>query len=152
MCSEYEQVIARVLLIWYSKENIILAHSTISITHITRVDFVTTFAAIHIHSSCHHKWIRSASYLDTTKCFSTIRYHDMCFWSPTQKNYRDRWNHSKKICIKYDASLTGLGVGLYNVSTDTLLTFAALQLPVEVNNESKRQNTMEFVAVIFGLL
>jgi hypothetical protein len=63
---------------------------------------------------------------------------------------RDRWNHSKKFCIKYDASLTGLGVGLYNVSTDTLLTFAALQLPFEVNNESKRQNTMEFVAVIFG--
>ena len=59
---------------------------------------------------------------------------------------------AEKFCIKYDASLTGLGVGLYNVSTDTLLTFAALQLPVEVNNESKRQNTMEFVAVIFGLL
>ena len=58
----------------------------------------------------------------------------------------------KKFCIKYDASLTGLGVGVYNVSTDTLLTFAALQLPFEVNNESKRQNTMEFVAVIFGLL
>ena len=117
----------------------------------------SAFVAIHIHSSCHHK---AASYLDTTKCFSTIRYHDVariCAVIDRQpKNYRDRWNHSdqrrKKFCIKYDASLTGLGVGLYNVSTDTLLTFAALQLPFEVNNESKRQNTMEFVAVIFGLL
>ena len=55
-------------------------------------------------------------------------------------------------CIKYDASLTGLGVGIYNVLTDTLLTYTALELPFQVTNESERQNTMEFVAVIFGLL
>ena len=54
-------------------------------------------------------------------------------------------------CIKYDASLTGLGVGIYNVLTDTLITYAALELPFQVTNESKRQYKMEFVAVFFGL-
>jgi hypothetical protein len=43
-----------------------------------------------------------------------------------------------KFCIKYDAPLTGLGVGIYNVLNDTLLTYAALELPFQVTNESKR--------------
>jgi hypothetical protein len=55
-------------------------------------------------------------------------------------------------CIKYDTSLTGLGFGIYHLPDNQLLTYAALQLPFTVTNESKRQNTMEFVAVIFGLL
>jgi hypothetical protein len=54
--------------------------------------------------------------------------------------------------IKYDASLTGLGVGLYAVPDSQLLTYTALQLPFSVNNDSSNQNTMEFVAVILGLL
>jgi hypothetical protein len=35
--------------------------------------------------------------------------------------------------IKYDASLTGLGVGLYAVQDNRLLTYAALQLPFSVD-------------------
>jgi hypothetical protein len=54
--------------------------------------------------------------------------------------------------IKYDASLTGLGVGLYAVADKQLLTYAALQLPFNVDNDSSNQNTMEFVAVVLGLL
>ena len=54
--------------------------------------------------------------------------------------------------IKYDVSLTGLGVGLYAVQDNQLLTYTALQLPFSVNNDSSNQNTMEFVAVILGLL
>ena len=61
-------------------------------------------------------------------------------------------SHDAAYCIKYDASLTGLGVGIYHLHDSRLLTFAALQLPFHVTNESKRQNTMEFVAVVFGLL
>ena len=61
-------------------------------------------------------------------------------------------SHDAEYCIKYDASLTGLGVGIYRLHDSRLLTFAALQLPFQVTNESKRQNTMEFVAVVFGLL
>ena len=54
--------------------------------------------------------------------------------------------------IKYDASLTGLGVGIYTVQDEQLLTYAALQLPFSVDNDSSNQNTMEFVAVVLGLL
>jgi hypothetical protein len=59
---------------------------------------------------------------------------------------------SAEYCIKYDASLTGLGVGLYHIGTSSLVTYTALQIPFHVTNESKRQNTMEFLAVILGLL
>jgi hypothetical protein len=52
-------------------------------------------------------------------------------------------------CIKYDA---GLGVSIYHIPDSWLLTYAALQLPFAVTNESKRQNTIELVAIIFGLL
>ena len=55
-------------------------------------------------------------------------------------------------CIKYDASLTGLGVGLYRISDSALITYTELDIPFDVTNESKRQNTMEFLAVILGLL
>jgi len=54
--------------------------------------------------------------------------------------------------IKYDASLTGLGVGLYAVNGNELITYAALQLPFSVDSDSSNQNTMEFIAVILGLL
>jgi len=54
--------------------------------------------------------------------------------------------------IKYDASLTGLGVGLYAVQDERLISYAALQLPFSVDSDSSNQNTMEFVAVVLGLL
>jgi len=54
--------------------------------------------------------------------------------------------------IKYDASLTGLGVGLYAVNGNELINYAALQLPFSVDSDSSNQNTMEFIAVILGLL
>jgi hypothetical protein len=48
--------------------------------------------------------------------------------------------------------LTRIAVGVYTSDSDELLTFAAVDLPFAVNNEAKRQNTMEFLAIIFGLL
>ena len=57
-----------------------------------------------------------------------------------------------KFCTKYDASLTGLGVGLYRTIESSLVAYTALDIPFNVTNESKRQNTMEFLAVILGLL
>ena len=47
--------------------------------------------------------------------------------------------------IKYDASLTGSGVGIYAVQDKRILTYAAFQLPFSVDNDSSNQNTMEFV-------
>ncbi len=41
---------------------------------------------------------------------------------------------------------------MYTADDDELLVFAAVDLPFAVNNEARRQNTMEFLANIFGLL
>ena len=54
--------------------------------------------------------------------------------------------------FKYDAALDRIAVGVFLISNDTLLTFAAVDLPFQVNNEARRQNTMEFIAIVFGLL
>ena len=54
--------------------------------------------------------------------------------------------------IRYDASLTSLGVGLYEVTNNRLVIYTALQLPFTVDNDSSNQNSMEFTAVVLGLL
>jgi hypothetical protein len=54
--------------------------------------------------------------------------------------------------LKYDASLTGLGVGLYDIQENQLVVYTALQLPFSVHSDSSNQNTMEFIAVVLGLL
>lgn len=69
--------------------------------------------------------------------------------SRTMESFRPQ---TAEYCIKYDASLTGLGVGLYRLLDSSLVTFTALDIPFAVTTESKRQNTMEFLAVILGLL
>jgi hypothetical protein len=61
-------------------------------------------------------------------------------------------HQSATYIIRYDASLTGLGVGLYEVMNNRLVLYTALQLPFDVENDSSNQNTMEFIAVILGLL
>ena len=55
-------------------------------------------------------------------------------------------------CFKYDASLERIAVGVFLVGTDELVTFSAVNLPFKVNDEACRQNTMEFIAIVFGLL
>jgi len=59
---------------------------------------------------------------------------------------------SPKFSFKYDASLYRIAVGVYTADSDTLLVFAAVDLPFVVTNEARRQNTMEFLAIVFGLL
>ena len=60
--------------------------------------------------------------------------------------------HTAQLIIRYDASLTGLGVGLNEVMNNRLVIYTALQLPFTVDNNSSNQNTMEFTAVVLGLL
>ena len=60
--------------------------------------------------------------------------------------------HPPQYCFKYDASLKRIAVGVYTADDDKLLVFAAVDLPFAVNNEARRQNTMEFLVIIFGLL
>jgi len=54
--------------------------------------------------------------------------------------------------FKYDASLSRIATGVYTADSDLLLSFAAVDLPFNVTNEARRQNTMEFLAIVFGLL
>ena len=61
-------------------------------------------------------------------------------------------SQTPQYCFKYDASLLRIDVGVYSAESDLLLTFAAVDLPFAVNNEAHRQNTMEFIAIIFGML
>ena len=48
--------------------------------------------------------------------------------SRTMESFRPQ---SANYCIKYDASLTGLGVGIYNLTNSEFITYAAMALPFE---------------------
>jgi hypothetical protein len=54
--------------------------------------------------------------------------------------------------FKYHASLSRIATGVYTADSDLLLTFAAVDLSFNVTNEARRQNTMEFLAIVLGLL
>lgn len=56
--------------------------------------------------------------------------------------------------ISYDASLSGLGVGLIALdgAAPNLLAFAAVTFPYAETTDSSLQNTYEYVAIIAGLL
>jgi hypothetical protein len=58
------------------------------------------------------------------------------------------------ISIRYDASLTQLAVGVYESEhgSESLLRFAALHIPFPTSEDSSRQNTYEYLAVVLGLL
>ena len=45
-------------------------------------------------------------------------------------------------------SLSRIATGVYSADSDLLLTFAAVDLPFIVNNEARRQNTMEFLTLL----
>jgi hypothetical protein len=69
--------------------------------------------------------------------------------SRTLESFRKR---DPRYCFKYDASLYRIAVGVHSAIDDELIVFAAIDLPFAVNNEARRQNTMEFTAIVFGLL
>ena len=140
----------------------------ISISHIQRMASLISRASIlsrHLRPYTHALHIITSGYSQPLVKIelTTLAQSDVMMWrafvllliaNPAQlsrpmESFRSQ---PASYCIKYDASLTGLGVGIYTLPSNELLTYAALQLPFNVTNESKRQNTMEFVAVIFGLL
>ena len=69
--------------------------------------------------------------------------------SRTLESFRPR---DPQYCFKYDASLYRIAVGVHSAIDDELIAFAAIDLPFAVNTEARRQNTMEFTAIVFGLL
>lgn len=53
-----------------------------------------------------------------------------------------------KIC--FDASLTGVGVGIHTVDQNEVLCVTSYQFPFSLDDESRYQNSVEFIAVVIG--
>ena len=145
-----------------------LIHALFSLAHLQRIASLTSRASMlnpHMRSYTHELHTITSGY---SKPHVKIRLSltaqsDIMMWrsfalvlvvepsklSRTMESFRPR---DPTYCFKYDAALDRIAVGVYLISSDTLLTFAAVDLPFEVNNEARRQNTMEFIAIVFGLL
>jgi len=140
----------------------------ISVSHIQRLASLISRASIlsrHMRPYTHtlHSITSGYVYPHAKIHLSTLAQSDIMMWrvfvllliaNPSQLSRpmeSFRW-HSAQFIIRYDASLTGLGVGLYEVTNNRLVIYTALQLPFTVDNDSSNQNTMEFTAVVLGLL
>ena len=140
----------------------------ISISHIQRIASLmsrTSLLSRHMRPYTHTLHVITSGYNQphVKIALSDLAQSDIMMWraftlllianptrlSRTMESFRPQ---SADYCIKYDASLTGLGVGLYRMTDSSLVAFTAFEIPFAVTNESKRQNTMEFLAVILGLL
>ncbi len=140
----------------------------ISINHIQRIASLasrTSMLSRHMRPYTHELHIITSAYSNPHIRISLtlVAQSDILMWrsfvlllvarpallSRTLNSFRPQ---HPQYCFKYDASLYRIAVGVYTADTDLLLTFAAVDLPFVVNNEARRQNTMEFIAIIFGLL
>ena len=83
------------------------------------------------------------------RCFALSLVANPSKLSRSMESFRPQ---EPKYCFKYDASLERIAVGAFLLSNDDLVTFSAVNLPFMVNDEARRQNTMEFIAIVFGLL
>jgi hypothetical protein len=53
--------------------------------------------------------------------------------------------------IGFDASLTGIGVGITCLASGRLVAVTSFTFPFNLESDSKYQNTVEFIAVVTGL-
>ena len=140
----------------------------LSVAHIQRVASLTSRASMlspHMRSFTHELHIITSNYtkphvripltllaqsdIMMWRCFALILVSSPSKLSRPMESFRP---HVPKYCFKYDASLERIAVGVFLLSNDDLVTFSALNLPFMVNDEARRQNTMEFIAIVFGLL
>jgi len=140
----------------------------VSIAHIQRIASLTSRASMlnsHMRSYTHELHIITSGYTKphVRISLSLLAQSDIMMWrsfaliliseptklSRSMESFRPR---DPQYCFKYDASLERIAVGVYLIDDDRLVTFAATDLPFVVNNEARRQNTMEFIAIVFGLL
>ena len=140
----------------------------ISVSHIQRLASLMSRASIlsrHMRPYTHtlHSITSGYIYPHARIQLSTLAQSDIMMWrafvlllianpSKLSRPMESFRRQPAKFIIKYDASLTGLGVGLYEVLNNRLVIYTALQLPFTIDNDSSNQNTMEFTAVVLGLL
>ena len=67
----------------------------------------------------------------------------------TFDSFRER---AADFLLEYDASLGGLGLCLTDLRTGKLLGVGAMRFPFDLGEESRWQNTAEFMAVVMGLV
>lgn len=53
--------------------------------------------------------------------------------------------------ISFDASLKGIGVGITDITSGELISIASYEFPFDLHEQSKYQNTVEFIAVVIGI-
>lgn len=53
--------------------------------------------------------------------------------------------------LSFDASLEGIGVGVYRISDNQLLQIASYMFPFTLKSEARYQNSSEFIAVVVGM-
>lgn len=53
--------------------------------------------------------------------------------------------------ISFDSSLTGIGVGIYRVGDNSLLRVTSYAFPFSLVEESRYQNSVEFIAIVVGM-
>ena len=142
--------------------------SKVSVAHIQRIASLTSRASMlnpHMRSYTHELHIVTSGYTQPHVKFtlSLLAQSDVMMWrsfvlilvadpiklSRSMESFRPK---DPFYCFKYDASLDRIAVGVFLMSDDSLVTFAAVDLPFAVNDEARRQNTMEFIAIVFGLL
>ena len=124
----------------------------ISISHIQRLASLmsrTSILSRHMRPYTHTMHVITSGYTQphANICLSDLAQSGVMMWrafvlllsaqperlSRTMESFRPQ---AAIYCLKYDASLTGLGVGIYNLADNELITYAAMALPFEVTNES----------------
>jgi len=140
----------------------------VSVSHLQRIASLTSRASIlnkHMRSYTHALHIITTGYTQPQvkitltdlaksdiimwRSFALLLATDPTKMSRSMESFRPM---RPDYCFKYDASLERIAVGIFSTIDDSIIVYSATNLPFVVNNESRRQNTMEFIAIIFGLL
>jgi len=161
LCARNMNKLVHALFTFHPKDKISISHVQRLASLISRASILSRHMRPYTHTlhaitsgyHCPHVKIRLSELAQSDimmwRAFVLLLIADPSRLSRPMESFR---RQPAQYIIKYDASLTGLGVGLFAVHNNRLLSYAALQLPFSVDSDSSNQNTMEFVAVILGLL
>lgn len=161
LCARNMNKLVHALFSFHSTDNISISHIQRLASLISRTSILSKHMRPYTHTlhtitsgyNCPHVKIKLSELAQTDimmwRAFVLLLIANPSRLSRPMESFR---HQTAQYIIRYDASLTGLGVGLYAVNGNNLITYAALQLPFSVDSDSSNQNTMEFIAVILGLL
>jgi hypothetical protein len=161
LCARNMNKLVHVLFFFHPTDKISISHIQRLASLISRVSILSRHMRPYTHTL--HSITSGYVYPHAKIHLSILAQSNIMMWrafvllliaNPSQlsrpmKSFRQQ---PAQFIIRYDASLTGLGVGLYEVMNNRLVIYTALQLPFTVDNDSSNQNAMDFTAVVLGLL